>query len=157
MWMWVRCKATPPYSPALYNPVILLLIYYLIIWLLNNTPLANDYTFVDHLIICDAMWFFHFITPMRFFDFNWLLLIIIVLFRLIMCWLLLDYLDYLHTIFLYYTNHYPVNISFGHLSNHLKHCSLSSYSLIFPSFGCILLSAYIVISWWFRCILFALP
>ena len=145
MWMWVRCKATPPYSPALYNPAILLLIYYLIIWLLNNTPQANDYTFVDRLIISDAVWFFKLITLVRFFWFELIiilvLLYIIVLFRLIMCWLLLDYLDYLHTIFLYYTNHYPINISFGYLSNHLKYYSLSSYSLIFPSFGCILLLA----------------
>ena len=135
--LWVRCKATPPYSPALYNTVILLLIYYLIIWLLNNTPQANDYTSVDHLIICEAIWFLIWI------DYY---CSIIVLVRLIISWLLLDYLDYLYTIFLYYTNHYPVNISFGYLSNHLKHYSLSSYSLIFPSFGCILLFAHIVIS-----------
>ena len=57
MWMRVRCKATPPYSPALYNPAILLLIYYLIIRLLNNTPQANDYTFVDRLIIYEGIWF----------------------------------------------------------------------------------------------------
>ena len=83
MWLWVRCKATPPFSPAIYNTVILLLIYYLIIWLLNNTPQAKDYTFVDRWIICEAIGVFKLITLVRFFHLNWLLLIII------------DYLDWL--------------------------------------------------------------
>ena len=85
MWMWVRCKATPPYSPALYNPAMLLLIYYLIIWLLNNTPQAKDYTFVDRLIICEAIWFFKLITLMWFF---WFELIIIVVLLYYLDWLL---------------------------------------------------------------------
>ena len=63
-------KATPPYSPALYNPAILLLYYYLIIRLYDITPQAKDYTFVDRLIICEAIGVFDLIIPVRFFDFN---------------------------------------------------------------------------------------
>ena len=85
MGLWVRCKATPPYSPAIYNSVILPLIYYLIIWLLNNTPQAKDYTFVDRWIICDAIGVFNLITLIWFF---WFELIIIVVLLYYLDWLL---------------------------------------------------------------------
>ena len=86
--LWVRCKATPPYSPAIYNPMILLLIYYLIIWLFDNSSQANDYTFVDRLIIYDAIRFFWIWLPLcGFFDFNWYYCLLLYY----LDWLLADY------------------------------------------------------------------
>ena len=80
-----------PFSPALYNTVILLLIYYLIISLFDNTPQAKDYTFVDRLIIYEAIWFFKLITLIWFF---WFELIMLIWFFQLNC-LLLYYLDWL--------------------------------------------------------------
>lgn len=94
MGLWVQvydwgldAKQHPPSRLLFIILAILLLIYYLIIWLLNNTPQAKDYTFVDRLIIYDAIGVFNLITLIWFFHFK---LIIVVDYCL-----LLYYLDWL--------------------------------------------------------------
>ena len=73
-------KQHPPSRLLFIILAILPLIYYLIIWLLNNTPQAKDYTFVYRWIIYEAIGIFNLITLIWFF---WFELIII------------DYLDWL--------------------------------------------------------------